>query len=641
MSEKMLKGRYKIIEKIGEGGMAKVYKGHDELLNRNVAIKILKEEFINNSEIVQRFEKEGQAAASLSHPNIINVYDVGEETSIKYIVMELMTGQTLKEYIYNNDLSDQEIIKIGQEIASALSHAHKNNIIHRDIKPENIIIDDRGGLKVTDFGIARAVMSSKTIVNTKTTLGSVHYTSPEQARGGVIDERTDIYSLGILLYEMATKELPFSGETEIEVALKHLKEKALSPKEINDDMSTELEQIILKAIEKNPNDRYTNVKSLMKDLKAIEGNNRSNKNNSNEFSNETKKLPDIGDEAMKKKKNNKPDGFVILLVIFGALILSLGIFTLLYWDDFTQSLENEVVVVPNITNLTRQEAIKELETLGLNVELRENYSDTIKKGYIIKQSIAAGKEVKKDYTIEIVVSQGGKLIETPNVIHKEFIDGKIKIENMNLVVGNVRYEYNELPKDSIISQSPDAGTKIKENSKINLVVSKGAETNTVLMPNILGLTIQEATDRLNKINLKLGSISYIETSTYENDQIAEQSVPVSEEIEEGTLINVVIAKNNATDETDEQEENETSSDETTKEETTLKEATYFIPLNFSEESTVVKIEKVVDNAVEVVYEKEHQKSEKSIRVTITGSEKAIIKIYFGDQLINTKIEDFE
>jgi serine/threonine-protein kinase len=236
MNKEILGNRYEIIKKIGEGGMARVYKAKDNLLNRFVAIKVLKSELNDDLDFVNKFDKEAKAAASLSHPNIVNVYDVGEDDEIKYIVMELLEGTTLKDIIISDPeyLDNNEIIDIAYQVASALEHAHENNIIHRDIKPENIIIDNNNSVKVADFGIARAVTTS-TIVNTKRVLGSVHYSSPEQARGGVVDKRTDIYSLGILIYELATKRLPFDGDSEISIALQHIKGQVLKPSEINEN----------------------------------------------------------------------------------------------------------------------------------------------------------------------------------------------------------------------------------------------------------------------------------------------------------------------------------------------------------------------------------------------------------------------
>src|SRR6056297_436567 len=364
MNKEILGNRYEIIKKIGEGGMARVYKAKDNLLNRYVAIKVLKSELNNDLDFVNKFDKEAKAAASLSHPNIVNVYDVGEDDGVKYIVMELLEGTTLKDIILSDPeyLDNNEIIDIAYQIASALEHAHENSIIHRDIKPENVIIDNNNSVKVADFGIARAVTTS-TIVTTKRVLGSVHYSSPEQARGGVVDKRTDIYSLGILIYELATKRLPFDGDSEISIALQHIKGQVLNPSEINENLSPGLEKIILKSIRKNPEERYSSAFELLSDLdKAMRRLDDEIVLDEVSIENsETKYLPEIEDgdfmsKRLKKKPRNKnthkkPSVFSIMVVILVALILTLGVFTIMSFEDISQRLENETVEVPDVVGM--------------------------------------------------------------------------------------------------------------------------------------------------------------------------------------------------------------------------------------------------------------------------------------------------
>ena len=268
-----LGNRYEIIEILGTGGMAVVYKGKDLVLNRMVAIKVLKQEFSTDEEFVRKFQKESQAAASLSHPNIVNVFDVGYNENVHYIVMEIVNGNTLRDYLNNMQgfMKEEAIINIGLQIASALSQAHQNDIVHRDIKSQNILINEQGSVKVTDFGIARAATTA-TIVNTKEVIGSVHYSSPEQARGAYVDARSDIYSLGILLYELATKTLPFEGDSPVTIALKHIKDDMPNPQNVNSEISEGLSSIIHKCTEKMQNDRYQGVLDLIDDLKALRGN---------------------------------------------------------------------------------------------------------------------------------------------------------------------------------------------------------------------------------------------------------------------------------------------------------------------------------------------------------------------------------
>jgi len=573
MNKDILGNRYEIINKIGEGGMAKVYKAKDNLLNRFVAIKVLKDEFRNDDEFITKFDKEAKAAASLSHPNIVNVYDVGIDSGIRYIVMELLEGKTLKEVIKKREefLTDNEIIDITYQIASALEHAHSKNIIHRDIKPENIIVDENNTVKVADFGIARAVNNS-TIVNTKKVLGSVHYTSPEQARGGIVDKRTDIYSLGILMYELSTGRVPFDGDTHIPL--------------IEDD----------------------------------------------DFM--TKKIVNKNKKKKEKKERKKVSVFTVLVVILVALLFTLGVFTILSLDDIANKLDNEIVTVPNVEGLEAKEGAKILNDSGFSVDAtKRKYSTAVKEGYIISQSYKEGEELKKGFTIEIVISSGSKLITVPNVIHDDFVNGKIEIENLNLILGEVTYEYSDLPKGTIIDQEPIAGKEFMVNSKVNLVVSQGLESSSVLLPSIIDLTIEEAIARLESINISIGEISYISDENFENGKINKQNILAGTEVEEGSSVDVVVTQNEDT--TTENGETEDP------EKNTLIEKVFVIPLNFEEEKNIVKVETIIDGKTETVYEKEHYKSEGSVRITVQAKGEVTLKFYYGDKLISQQSRTFE
>lgn len=652
MDKMILGNRYEIVEKIGEGGMAKVFKAKDRLLNRCVAIKVLKNELRDDDEFVNKFGKEAKAAASLSHPNIVNVYDVGQDDGIRYIVMELVEGTTLKDIIIrNNDkfLSNNDIIDISYQIASALEHAHNNNIIHRDIKPENIIINDDGLVKVADFGIARAVTTS-TIVNTTKMLGSVHYSSPEQVRGGFVDKRTDIYSLGILIYELSTNRIPFNGETPVSIAMKHINKKVVKPSEINPNLSSGIEKIILKSIRKKLDERYETTEDLLSDLE------KASRRLDHEIiidnkiidNSETKYLPVIEDDKImakkrtknkKSKKSNskKPSAFMTLVVILGALLVSLGIFTIISLDDIKDNLKNEIVIVPNVEGLEAKEGIKKLNELGFSVDAtKRKFSSEIKKGYIISQTNKEGEKLKKGYTIEVVISKGTELITVPNTIHEDFVNAKITLENKNLILGEVNYEYSDLPADTVIDQSPLAGKQVSLNSKINLTVSQGVESKYILMPRLIDLTLEEAKSRLESINLSVGKITYKENLDYENGIINSQGVNPGSDVEEGTSIDLVITKN---PENANNNGGDTSSESV--EEGDLVEKVFIVPLNFEEEKSIVKVEKVQDGNSEVVYEKEHSKSEGSVRVIIKARGEATIKFYYGDKLISQQKRKFE
>ena len=650
MNKEILGNRYEIINKIGEGGMAKVYKAKDNLLNRFVAIKVLKDEFRNDDEFITKFDKEAKAAASLSHPNIVNVYDVGIDSGIRYIVMELLEGKTLKEVIKKREefLTDNEIIDITYQIASALEHAHSKNIIHRDIKPENIIVDENNTVKVADFGIARAVNNS-TIVNTKKVLGSVHYTSPEQARGGIVDKRTDIYSLGILMYELSTGRVPFDGDTHISIALKHIKGEVLNPTKINSNLSIGIEKIILKSIMKNPEQRYNGAEELISDLEKASRklDNEIIIEDIEKYMGETKYLPLIEDDDFmtkkivnknkkkkEKKERKKVSVFTVLVVILVALLFTLGVFTILSLDDIANKLDNEIVTVPNVEGLEAKEGAKILNDSGFSVDAtKRKYSTAVKEGYIISQSYKEGEELKKGFTIEIVISSGSKLITVPNVIHDDFVNGKIEIENLNLILGEVTYEYSDLPKGTIIDQEPIAGKEFMVNSKVNLVVSQGLESSSVLLPSIIDLTIEEAIARLESINISIGEISYISDENFENGKINKQNILAGTEVEEGSSVDVVVTQNEDT--TTENGETEDP------EKNTLIEKVFVIPLNFEEEKNIVKVETIIDGKTETVYEKEHYKSEGSVRITVQAKGEVTLKFYYGDKLISQQSRTFE
>ncbi len=641
MNRDVLGNRYEIVNKIGEGGMARVYKAKDILLNRYVAIKVLKTEFRNDNDFIMKFEKEAKAAASLSHPNIVNVYDVGEDDGIRYIVMELLEETTLKDIIQSSSdfLSNNEIIDIAYQIASALEHAHNNNIIHRDIKPENIIIDSNNTVKVADFGIARAATTS-TIVNTKKMLGSVRYSSPEQARGGVVDKRTDIYSLGILIYELSTRRLPFDGDTQISIALKHIKGEVLNPTRINANLSSGIEKIILKSIKKNPEDRYNNADELLSDLEKASRrlDDEIIISNIETDQSETKYLPIIKDgDLMPKKIKNKKDVkkedtgklsmFSVLVIILVALLLTLGIFTIISLDNIANKLDNEIVVVPDVEGFEAKEGAKILTDLGFSVDAtKRKFSATVPEGIIISQANKEGESLKKGYTIEIVISSGSKLIIVPNVIHDDFVNGKIELENESLVIGEVTYEYSDLPKGTIIDQIPLAGKELVANSKINLVVSQGLKRSSVLLPNIVDLTLDEAREKLTSIKIDIGKISYINDINFEDGKINKQSVIAGSEVEEGSSVDIIITKNNIEENPDEN---------------ALIPKVFVIPLNFEEEKNIVKIETIIDGKSEIVYEEEHYKSEGSVRVTVRAKGDVTIKFYYGDKMISQQTRIFE
>ncbi|QZY57119.1 Stk1 family PASTA domain-containing Ser/Thr kinase [Crassaminicella profunda] len=637
MIGKILGNRYEIIEKIGGGGMALVYKAKCKLLNRFVAVKILRPEFTSDEEFIHSFRKESQAAASLSHPNIVNIYDVGnDENDIYYIVMELVKGKTLKQFIKERGpLNPDKIINIAKQIALALQHAHNNHIVHRDIKPHNILITDDGRVKVTDFGIARAVTSS-TVTNTGNVIGSVHYFSPEQARGGYIDEKSDLYSLGIVLYEMATGKVPFEGESPISIALKHIKEDITPPSLINPQIPQALEDIIIKATQKDQTKRYNSTKEICEDLEqALKQPAGSFVRFEEDDDSPTQVIPAIKDEELdmdddyessKRKKGNRR---IVLSAIVTAFILAL-LFTgaVFYLKDKFFIPPKQV---PKLVGISFEVAQKNLENLGFKaVKTGEKNSDEYEKGYVIGQEPAAGETRKAGYTVKLTVSKGPELVEVPSFKNKNINEISYMLDNADLEEGIVKYDYNSLPVGIIISQSPTAGEKVGKNTDVNFVVSQGPEIKMILMPNLVGEKIDKAKSTLQTSGLKW-KIEERFDEKIEKDLVISQSFKAGSEVEENRTINLVVSKG-PEEVTQPSEEDE------------LQMKTVSFPLFYNEakqEDFVLKIIKIQNGISTDVYSETQHKSDSGKRITIKGRDKATIEIYFDNELITRRQIDFE
>ena len=569
MIGKILGKRYEIVEKIGGGGMALVYRAKCNLLNRFVAVKVLRPEFINDKDLLDKFRKESQAAASLSHPNIVNVYDVGEEDDIYYIVMEYVKGKTLKELIQEKGkLSKDEILDYTRQIALALKHAHSNHIVHRDIKPHNILITDDNRAKVTDFGIALAATSS-TITNTGSIIGSVHYFSPEQARGGYTDEKSDLYSLGVVMYEMATGRLPFEGDAPITIALKHIQDNPEPPSKYNPSISKELESIIIKLMQKEQSSRYANASALIEDLYKVKNNfELGNMDNTLKIedsptqiipmvtANEIKELTDSRDEIRNKdlvdKKDNKNPkrkliiGSAIAAALVAALVFTFAFF---YVSDF---LKTEDVEVPNFVGMDIDEAEAEAGKLGIRLNMSTEYNADVPKDEIIRQTTSPGMKVRKGFEVKIVVSEGSKLAVVPDLVYKNESEAEALLKAKGFKVGAVTPEFSELPIGTIIDQNPRAGLEAVEGSAVDYVVSKGPEVATVSMPNLVGKTLEEARVILAQFNLKEGSITEEYSNVYVRGYIIGQNIQENEEVSEGSVVNLIVSK--GTDDPDHSED---------------------------------------------------------------------------------------
>ena len=548
---RLLGNRYEIIEKIGNGGMAMVYKAKDQVLNRYVAVKILRDEFTTDMEFIKRFEIEAQSAASITHPNIVSVYDVGNEGNLYYIVMELIRGKTLKEIIIEEQgpLPWKWSINIAIQIASALEVAHKNNIVHRDIKPHNIIITEDGVAKVTDFGIAKAV-SNSTITAFGTTIGSVHYFSPEHARGGYTDSKSDLYSLGVVLYEMLTGKVPFDADTPVSVALKHMQEEPKAPKTLNDKIPQAVNEIILKAMRKDTNLRYENASLMLYDLKRALKEPDGNFVDNDDFEKmETIKIStkEINDERKKSKhsKDKKKLSDVLkkhkVLTIFVSLVF---IFVLSVGGaiSYSRLTEPKEVLMPNLVGVNLETAKKTINELGLVLETSaEEYNSEYEKDVIISQEpkYTENYNIKMGTTMKVVVSKGIEKAVVPKVIGMSEEEATKTLEEAKLKTEIIEEENKKIEAGYIISQETDPNTEVYAGDIVKIHVSTGIKK--VAVPSLIGKKEDEASKELTDIGLKVIT-TLDEDSSKDNGIVLKQSIDAGTEVEEETSVTLTINK---------------------------------------------------------------------------------------------------
>ena len=625
--------RYEIIMKIGSGGMADVYKAKDHVLNRLVAIKVLKQEYSTDATFVKKFRVDAQSAAGLSHPNIVNVYDVGEDDGVYFIVMELVQGITLKNYIdMKGKLDIREALNISVQIASGLSAAHENRIIHRDIKPQNIIMSRDGKVKVTDFGIAK-VADSTTV--TTTAAGTVHYISPEQARGGYSDERSDIYSLGITMYEMVTGRVPFEGETNVAVALMHIQSEITPPRQLEPSIPVSFEKIILKCTQKKPERRYASARELIADLRKVlthpdgeyvvipgaipQG--RTIVMNDNDIDSlkaaslrknfgtkpeetyveepeeeeeekpmqkpvqkkrpvKKKDLEEDDDDEFDKDEEDDDDeevnpalskvmmalgigGFIILAVIIFFIIGhaagffggSGSLFGHKNKDTSTESISTESVsdtssdtstagervTVPDLSKKTEDEAKAALKELRLGVNVQTGTSDDVPEGQVYDQSPAAGTKVDVHTQVTINISSGKEKFSLDDVTGMQYQQAQAQLENDGLVV-SLEFDYSDsVGSDKVISTSPKAGSQVAKGDTITITASKGKETKTTTVPNLLGQNIDDAIQMIKDAGLTYNGKSSDYSDSYSENQVMNQSISAGKTVDEGTTISLTVS----------------------------------------------------------------------------------------------------
>ena len=546
---RLLGNRYEIIEKIGNGGMAMVYKAKDQVLNRFVAIKILRDEFTTDEEFIKRFSIEAQSAASITHPNIVSVYDVGNEGNLYYIVMELIKGKTLKEIIIEEGgaLPWKWSTNIAIQIAAALETAHKNNIVHRDIKPHNIIITEDGIAKVTDFGIAKAV-SNSTITAFGSTIGSVHYFSPEHAKGGFTDSKSDLYSLGVVMYEMLTGRVPFDADTPVSVALKHMQEEPVAPKELNTKIPLSLNDIILKAMRKDPTLRYQSATEMLRDLNtALKDPNGDFVDNANYTSKDgsTRVIPTLNNEEIIEEEYDNSEGN--WFTKHKKLAIFLGIVILFFISIFGTNLilkltKPKETAIPNIVGISKEEAEKLITDNKLVIgEVKEEFNSDYAAGLIISQDPAYRENynIKEGTTINYVVSLGIEETTVPKVI------GKTEEEAIKLLEdAKLKYEIKEenskkVEAGFVIEQEIDADKTVNAGETVIIHVSTGVKKITT--PSVLGKSEKDATKELKNAGFKV-IVTTEEDTSKDNDKVTKQSIDAGTEVEDESTITITVNK---------------------------------------------------------------------------------------------------
>lgn len=636
MDNIILGNRYQLQDLIGVGGMAKVYKATDRLLQRDVAIKILKDQYAEDDEFVKKFSNEALSAARLTHVNIVSVYDIGEDLiegkKIHYIVMEYVDGETLKDLIDREKIiSNHDIVDYSIQIAQALNQAHSSNIIHRDIKPQNILMDKYGLLKVTDFGIAR-VSTNATITYTSSILGTVHYISPEQAKGKFVDEKSDLYSLGVVMYEMATGKVPFDADNSVGIAVMHIQDEPESPIKLNENLSPRLNDIIMKLLEKDPQKRFKNANELIRalednsyDIGVIKKEDTAKIEKPKEITETTfipvvenkkkkdkeeEKKEELENEAVyvtptdkdeknpkKKKKKRKLWPFILLLVA----VLAGGFY-------YVKSSNSNMVQVPTVLNLSEEEAVKILEEKNLKANIsRYAQSNNYEAGKVMEQDPTPKTKVRKNSTVNLVVSQGRE-VKVPDLSGLTLEQAEEKLKELDLELGKTSTDFSEsVKKDKIIDQDPRKNEKVQAGSEIDVTVSLGKEEDdvkNVKVPNFVGNYEEDAISLANDNGLTVGNITYKYSDKYEKGVVISQSIAAKTQVAEHSSIDFVVSRGkNPNDSSDE------DTDDGNKSQQVNVKFTISVPTD--KDSFNVKVYKLGDNNKnsDLLYNQNHTKDE--------------------------------
>ncbi len=591
---KNLSGRYKIIGNIGSGGMANVYLAHDLILDRDVAVKVLRFDFQNDQAAIRRFQREALAATELVHPNVVTVYDVGEEDGMQYLVMEYVRGNDLKKYIANHfPISNERVVEIMKQVLSAISLAHAHQIIHRDLKPQNILVNEEGTVKITDFGIAIA-LSETSITQTNTLLGSVHYLSPEQARGSMATRQSDIYAMGIILYELLTGRVPFEGESAVSIALKHFQTEMPSVRDANPGIPQALENVVLHATAKETSDRYMTANEMLADISTALSPERYNEEkyeptamlgetkvlspvdtatfNASEMTDETNQETDEANAKQKKSATTKKKRRrKVIIALVAVLCLLIG------GAVFLAMTSPKTVSVPNVANLTEAQAIAALEKKNLKVSSNSQSieSDKIKKGNVVRTDPEAKTAVKEESSVTLYISSGSKKVTMPDLRDLTYAEAVANLKSLGVAEKNitkVEKQSDTVEEDYLISQSPVRNKKITaKTAKIKLTISKGAKE--ISLRSLTYMTKAEVQDYLEENGLVLVE-QYEYSNTVTQGSVISQSPAPTTKVQKGDSITVVFSQGqepqpSTTSETATTESTTTSSNTTT----TTKEST--------------------------------------------------------------------
>ncbi|MBQ3428175.1 MAG: Stk1 family PASTA domain-containing Ser/Thr kinase [Mogibacterium sp.] len=548
MASRVLSGRYELLEKIGDGGMAVVYKGKDKLLNRFIAVKILRPEFTKDATFVENFKRESQAAAGLSHPNIVGVYDVGREGNINYIVMELIEGDTLNKIIEREAPMDyRKVIDISKQVASALRIAHKNKIIHRDVKPHNIMITNDGVVKLADFGIARAVNDATLSTGSKI-VGSVHYFSPEQARGNYVDERSDIYSLGIVMYEMLTGKVPFDGDNPVTVALKHINEEIVPPIELEPGIPPALNRCVMKATNKFQTNRYANADELIEDLDNISfvtnvagpglfentDIEEKRKKRKQEIEKDIEEVVQARERENKRKKRK-------IIAITAAILIIVGAFAGGY-AAWKMGMFSPTKAAPDLLDCTLDEAMAKAQEQGFKIKQgKDVYSSEYAEGRVCIQDPEPGTEVPKESTITINLSKGNKEGLVPSVLGMQKDDVEAYLQSYGYELGNVKTITSPEKAGMVLEQSPVAGSTLDKESSVDIIVSDGKGTEKGTVPSVTRMSLEDAKKAIKSAGFVVGNITYDWDASIGKGYVIYQQYQANSQLDKGTAIDLQVS----------------------------------------------------------------------------------------------------